>query len=125
MDLYEKIACGYYETKLPYSQSIHIRDKIKTVEDTFIGTLAQIEQEKVRIIEAYNNETKTIRIAYREDVAQLEKEFKVDLFNYYGVANIAEQKLDKAYAIAYKKGHAYGYNEIANEFSDLVDLIKD
>jgi hypothetical protein len=33
-------------------------------------------------------------------------------------------KAIKAFSIAWEKGHSSGYGEVANEFSDLVDLIK-
>ena len=49
MDLYEKINSGYYRTKLPYGLDVKLADVLKVVEDTFVGTLAQINAEKARV----------------------------------------------------------------------------
>ena len=45
-----------------------------------------------------------------------------DLYEEYGVKD--NPKADDAYHLAYEYGHAYGYSNIENYFSDLVELIK-
>ena len=51
-----------------------------------------------------------------------EKDFKKDLFEFYGVSD--NKKAEQCYYIAYSFGHSDGYNSIASYFSDIVDLIK-
>ena len=75
--------------------------------------------QKVVNEEAY----KAHKIQYAEEVHKLREEFINDLFEYYGVKD--NPKREAAYALAYEYGHANGYSEIDNYFSDLVNLIKD
>lgn len=51
-----------------------------------------------------------------------EEEFIKDLFEEFGVTDNPKNQL--CYSIAREKGHAYGFSEVYNEFSDLVELIK-
>jgi hypothetical protein len=66
---------------------------------------------------------KAHKIQYAEEVHKLQEEFINDLFEYYGVKD--NPKREAVYALAYEYGHANGYSEICNHFSDLVNLIKD
>lgn len=50
------------------------------------------------------------------------EKFKKSLFEEYDVVN--NQKAEMCFGLAWQYGHAYGYSEILNYFSDLVDLIK-
>lgn len=73
--------------------------------------------QKVVNEEAY----KAHKIQYAEEVHKLQEEFINDLFEYYEVKD--NPKREAAYALAYEYGHANGYSEICNHFSDLVNLI--
>lgn len=53
--------------------------------------------------------------------ATLQKEFEQDLFAEFGVLD--NPKRDACYAMAWERGHAYGYSEVYSIFSDLVKLI--
>ena len=48
--------------------------------------------------------------------------FIVDLFEYHKVMN--NPKRDLCFSKAWSMGHAYGYNEVALIFDDIVELIK-
>lgn len=80
---------------------------------------------KGMLVEKVVNEAglKAQRIAYGAEQSRLEQEFKTDLFEEHGV--IDHPKANKCYGIAYDYGHSSGYQEIANYFDTLVDLIKD
>lgn len=60
---------------------------------------------------------------YNECIQELTDEFKKDLFEEFGVTD--NPKRERAYAYAWDKGHASGLGEVYNEFSDIVELIKD
>ncbi len=60
---------------------------------------------------------------YGEEIHKLHEEFVNDLFENFNVMN--NPKKDKAFALAWEKGHANGLEEVYNEFYDLVELIKD
>lgn len=62
------------------------------------------------------------RRAYGEDVSRLEEEFKKDLFAEHEVTNNPKAAL--CYSIAWSHGHSAGYGEVANYFSEFVELIK-
>jgi len=46
-----------------------------------------------------------------------------DLFENFNVMN--NPKKDKAFALAWERGHSNGLEEVYNEFYDLVELIED
>jgi hypothetical protein len=60
---------------------------------------------------------------YGEETHKLHEEFVNDLFEEFGVSD--NPKRDKAFELAWEKGHANGLEEVYNEFYDLVELIKD
>jgi hypothetical protein len=66
---------------------------------------------------------KAARTAYGNETARLHEEFKRDLFELHGVTG--HPKAERCYSLAYDKGHAYGFEEVAGYFDDFVDLIKD
>lgn len=65
----------------------------------------------------------TPRQDYLAEDGRIHDEFRKSLFETFDVVD--NPKRDKAFAIAWEKGHSNGYSEVANEFADLVDLIKD
>jgi hypothetical protein len=52
----------------------------------------------------------------------LEAEFKADLFDEHGVTG--HPKANRAFDLAWDRGHSAGYQEVANYFDDLADLLK-
>lgn len=49
--------------------------------------------------------------------------FKRDLFEDFEVSN--NSRKDRAFELAWDRGHSCGYTEVYNCFADLVGLIKD
>ena len=66
---------------------------------------------------------KAHRKQYDTERTKLHEEFVNDLFENFNVMN--NPKKDKAFALAWKRGHYSGYEEVYNEFYDLVELIRD
>jgi len=60
---------------------------------------------------------------YGEETHKLHEEFVNDLFENFNVMN--NPKKDKAFALAWERGHSNGFEEVYNEFYDLVELIGD
>jgi hypothetical protein len=60
--------------------------------------------------------------AYRADSNRLHQQFKNDLFEEYGVVDNPKREL--LYQKAWNLGHAYGYESVATEFGELVELIR-
>jgi hypothetical protein len=60
---------------------------------------------------------------YGEETHKLHEEFVNDLFENFNVMN--NPKKDKAFALAWERGHSNGLEEVYNEFYDLVELIED
>lgn len=59
--------------------------------------------------------------AYRQEEIDCHKRFKQALFEEHGVENNPKREL--CFSKAWEKGHAYGMDEVANVFDDLVELI--
>jgi hypothetical protein len=59
---------------------------------------------------------------YHEARFALEAEFKRDLFDQHGVTG--HPKAERAFQLAWDYGHSSGFQEVANYFDDLADLLK-
>lgn len=70
----------------------------------------------------YGENKSDVRKIYYEDQNRLDVEFKADLFKEFDVES--NPKKDLCFSKAYEMGHAHGYSEVLNYFSDFVDLIK-
>ena len=68
----------------------------------------------MRILEVKNE--------YRKEEGRLLDIFRKLLYYEYGVSG---PKADKVYSLAWEKGHSSGFTEIALNFGDFVELIKD
>lgn len=76
-------------------------------------------------LEIYDNRMKIFReevAHYNAISASLENDFRNDLEEYFGVTT--NPKKDILYWKAYQHGHSSGLHEIANVYSDLVELIQ-
>lgn len=60
-------------------------------------------------------------VAYNQESSDILAQFKHDLEHEYGVAD--HPKRHKLFQKAYEYGHASGYHEVANHYSELVDLV--
>ena len=121
----------YYKTvDIPYPvksayETIYVYSKGKILWQSTGASLTEVR----KLYPDSRIETHFDRSAYSEEVkvyhtalAKKEDEFIKDLFDEFGVTDNPKKGL--CYSIAYEKGHAYGYSEIYNEFSDIVELIK-
>jgi len=60
---------------------------------------------------------------YHKEKQKLAQEFENDLFDEFGVSD--NPKRHKCFSLAWENGHANGYSEVYNHFSDYVELIQD
>ncbi len=75
-------------------------------------------------LEQYEEELRGTRermAAYNARTAALEAEFRADLEEYYGMTG--HPKADLLYGKSWEHGHSSGLSEVANVYSDLVDLV--
>lgn len=77
------------------------------------------------LLDKYDEQMTAFRVElahYHAVSAALESEFKSDLEVYFGV--IDNPKCDLLYHKAWEHGHSAGLYEVANVYSDLVELIQ-
>lgn len=65
---------------------------------------------------------KQMQKEYHEEESRCYNQFKQDLFKEYNVTN--NPKAEKCFNIAWERGHSSGYESVANEFDELVELIQ-
>ena len=66
---------------------------------------------------------KAHQLQYTDEKHKLHEEFVNDLFENFNVTD--NPKRQKAFDLAWEKGHSNGLEEVYNEFYDLVELIRD
>ena len=112
--VYDKLQRNAYENKLkiaPKPHRVAVPPALKPyLRDEYETDLASQEAEYKRS-----------RGAYCAEDGRLAAEFKRDLEVEY--ATMDNPKRDLLYSKAYDHGHSSGWSEIANCYSDLVDLI--
>ena len=117
-----RISAGYYKNNDPYPKRADFFTKVKEVEETFVGTKAQIAE----AIKNAEDEASKLYVdavqAHKEKTRQLEDQFKADLEAEFGVEN--NPKKDKLYEKAWDRGHAYGLGDVYIAYADLVELIE-
>lgn len=87
-----------------------------------LNELTPAQQLRVKELEDFIEEAKKQADLYDAEEKQLRDLWINDLYEEYGVKD--NPKADDAYHLAYEYGHDYGYSNIENYFSDLVELIK-
>lgn len=95
MDIYEHIKNDNYKNQMTYPSKKDFENK-----DDYIAA----------------------RHRYSEETRRLEAQFKADLLAYHEVVD--HPKADLCFNLAWEHGHASGYSEVANYFSEFVELIK-
>jgi hypothetical protein len=65
---------------------------------------------------------KQMQKEYNEEESRCYNQFKQDLLEEYYVTD--NPKAEKCFSMAWEKGHSSGYESVANEFDELVDLIQ-
>jgi 3-hydroxyacyl-CoA dehydrogenase len=105
--VYDRGACIYSESALSNTKSALKEDYPNAV-------IQEVLDE-----EGY----KAHQLLYTYEKHKLHEEFVNDLFENFNVTN--NPKKQKAFDLAWEKGHANGLEEVYNEFYDLVELIQD
>lgn len=98
MEFYQKLNSDYYKNNKPYPS-------------------VKIRKEEPGLYKFMMDD-------YRNEDKRIEDEFRKDIEMEYGIDKLPEEIKSAIHHFAYVKGHAYGYSEIANEYSDLMDLVK-
>lgn len=105
------------------SELLSRRDKATMKMETFVGTKAQYDEKFTEVLaliektesDVSKNKNERVQLKWLEVKSAVEKEESVE----------KSTKLDKAWLIAWDKGHSAGYSEVVSEFRDLVELIRD
>ena len=116
-----------YPNKKDYN-TFYVYDKGQVVAKSF-----GFEKSKRQLMDEYPNaviqevldedEYKAHQKEYRKEEQKLHEEFVNDLFENFNVTD--NPKRQKAFDLAWEKGHSNGLEEVYNEFCDLVELIRD
>lgn len=101
----EKLKNGYYSNYGEYPQRVTFNLKNK--------------YRKLISREEYKEKLKL----YNELKMEKEHEFKINLLDFVGL--LGHPKAEKAFQIAWDRGHSAGLNEVLLELEELADLIKD
>jgi hypothetical protein len=112
-----KIANGDYTVKITYPQS----PSKPTL--PIKATPAQHREyaDKLEAYEAAKAQQRVARDAYYAEQNRLEKQFREDLEEQYGMKG--HPKADKLFSKAWQMGHSNGYGEVANYYDDLHELV--
>lgn len=97
MNLYEKLNSDYYKNNKFYP-------------------LHKMRKEEPDLYKFILNE-------YRQEDQRIEDEFRKDLEQEFGTDTLPEEVRQTIFSYAKNKGHAYGYSEITNEYSDLTEEV--
>jgi hypothetical protein len=104
---------NYFKNNMPYPPKSEFKDIVKTCE--CCGAVTKVITPGIEL-------WKKARDDYHNEEGRLYSIFKQLLYKEH---NVKGAKADKAFELAWDKGHAYGYSEVASYFSDFVELIKD
>lgn len=126
--IYTKIEKGEYENKVEYPKNenyikynAYKNGEVRlNIESSKVDFYIRAEWliERVYDKEGYN----TTMTKYRKGENDSYLKFKEDLFKEYGVSD--NPKLEKAFDMAWDRGHPSGYRDVVYYFDELVDLIK-
>lgn len=122
MSIREKVEAKYYESKVPYPSSEEKQIKCPKCNTpaketqkhcTECGTLLEVEKQKAAYKAKYE--------AYKKSEREGLELFKKDALEEAGLTK--HTKADKAYALAWEKGHSCGLLEVLYELEDLAELL--
>lgn len=116
-DIDSKITAGNYENKLSYPQA----PSKPTL--PMKATAAQHREyaDKLEAYEAARDGIRVQRDAYYAETRRLEAQFQADLEEQYGMKD--HPKASTLFSKAWSMGHSSGYQEVANYYDDLYELI--
>lgn len=116
--VWDKLEANAYRNKAPYPEKPR---------KPFLSKNATADEFRrhADALEAYDQAMVGYRAEvaeYNRKTAELESEFQEDLEAYYEMKG--HPKAGLLYWKAYERGHSGGMSEVANEYSDLVELVK-
>ena len=107
--------------EIPYPNRDHIKqDLVENVKRTFVGTYNQIQVAIKQAEEDSKTEYNRQSDEQRERVKAVNLEFKEWLFEMYG--NTDNKVNEVVYDEAWDEGHAYGFQEVANKFQNIMNF---
>lgn len=119
-DIYEKIAAGEYEPKGEYPE----RPRKPEVLSKRAGDLTPEEFASLATVKTdYENalrECEESRHRYTLSRAEGADQFRIDLLEHFGIPD--DDLAGELYDLAYDRGHANGFSEIASCFSDYARI---
>lgn len=117
MNIWDKLSEGVYDNQSECPQK-PLRPVL-----TKDATPAQIRAyaDQIEMYDAHLKEYREQLNHYNARTRQLEDVFKADLEAEFGM--VGHVKADLLYSKAWQMGHAHGLREVANYYSDLVELV--
>lgn len=118
----DRITAGEFKNALPYPS----RPMMPALLSKRGGDLSAAEMARLPTAKAEYEAAKAAydeaKAAYNAEDARLHTAFREALEAEYGMAG--HPKADKLYSKAWEKGHSSGFGEVANEYDDLVELVR-
>ena len=121
MSIFAKIENGDYLTKLPYPPKVVenplVFKSVKNMTDDEVDRLAAVVAEYRQSIA----DRDAAKVARRVDATRLQEQFKKDIEAEYNM--VGHPKADLLFEKAWDMGHSSGYNEVAQYYNDLHELV--
>jgi hypothetical protein len=116
--VWDKLPANQYQNPDPYPTRLHkpALRKMVTADDH------RAYADQLEAYEAAREGFQAARAAWAHKSLALERQFREDLEHYYEM--VGHPKADLLYGKAYELSHSGGLEEIANTYSDLVELVK-
>lgn len=118
MDVWQKLEAHAYRNPEPYPQEpFKPRLNVKGTSDEMraYADALDVHDELMKVY-------RELLVAYNVRSVALEAEFRRDLEAHYDM--VGHPKADLLYGKAYQMGHSGGMQEVANYYSDLVELVR-
>lgn len=118
MDFWEKLANNYYKNLKPYPREPtrpHLKESATAAEHRAHADLLDAYAQALCEFQRAKND-------WLAESSKLENQFQSDLEAYYEMTG--HPKAGLLYWKAYDRGHSGGLQEVANAYSDLVELVK-
>jgi hypothetical protein len=124
VDVYAKVAEGYYNSKLPYYDSSfaeEIKNQIKDLDNVRL-TVEERNFENKRLQTVLAEHNLQIRAKYNEAQDKLNAEFEADVEASFGFTDYPDVVKTRIHYLAYEEGHAGGYSNILAQYGELVEF---
>jgi hypothetical protein len=124
MDVYTKVAEGYYKTNLPYYDPKFAKEIAKQIKDldNVRLTIEERDSEIKKLNTVLADHNTEIRAKYNEAQSKLNSEFEADVEDNFGFADFPERVKGRIHYLAYEEGHSGGYSDILCQYDELVEF---